>query len=252
MSEFYHHGLPDSFRFKGEFTFKNEPLNLFLDTNSKDKVLGLYFSWGGDAKTAEEFSQYARLVEGLNFGEFPKQEHRGLHAPTLFYRLLLDQLRRGSPLYPYAKNRDPLKLVCRCFGVYEEDIHELIGNGVEAKTIKDLGEHLQAGVGCGSCHYDLKQILEPLISAPVLIPDEEKPELPLWQKLDPDALAKLAFQELKNIKEEKGLDATLLGTKPGGVLVKLMGNKEDFDTNQKLIKERIEAALGKGLNISFQ
>ena len=52
--------------------------------------------------------------------------------------------------------------------------------------------------------------------------------------------------------EEKGLNATLLGTKPGGVLVKLIGNKEDFETNQKLIKERIEAALGKGLNISFQ
>jgi bacterioferritin-associated ferredoxin len=252
MSDHYHHGLPDSFRFKGEFLFKGEPLNLYLDTSSQDRVLGLYYSWSGDDETASAFSNYARLLEGLNFGELPDQEHEGLHAPTLFYRLLLDQVKRGSPLYPYAKGRDPLKLVCRCFGVYEEDIHELFGYGTEVETIKDLGDHLQAGVGCGSCHYDLKQILEPLVSAPVVVPDEEKPVLPLWQKLDPDSLAKLAFQELKNLNKEEGFNVSLLGTKPGGILVKFAESVDNTEENQKLIEQKIEAALGRGLDISLQ
>ena len=252
MSDIYHHGVPDSFRYKENFTLDDQKLSLYLDTNSNDKILGLYFTWPGSEEIAMQFSSFCKQVEGLNFGQYPKREFPGLHAPSLFYRNLIDIVKRGSPLFPYARGRSPLKLVCRCFGVYEEDIHELFGQGLEIKSIKDVGDHTQAGFGCGSCHKDLGAIIDPLISAPVLIPDEPSTELPLWQKLDTDSFARLAFQEIKNLNEEALFKASLLGTRPGGILVKIESSELEVSKAQDLIKERIEAALGKGLEISFQ
>jgi bacterioferritin-associated ferredoxin len=252
MSELYHHKIPDSFRFKEVFSLQGRELTLYLDTNSKDKVEGLYFTWSGPEDIAKLFSAFSLTVEGLSFGEFPDTSMDGLYAPGLFYRHMLDKIKRGSPLFPYAKNRDPKKLICRCFGVYEEDVHELFGAGLEVKTIKDLGDHLQAGVGCGSCHHDLKTILEPLVSAPVAIPDDLTPELPLWQKLDTDSFARLAFQEIKDLKENDSIVASLLGTRPGGLLVKVTSSDGTMKEAEELISKRIEDALGKGLDISFQ
>ncbi len=251
MGKLYHNNIPDSFGFKQVFRLKEHDLTYYLDTNAKDQVEGLYFTWDGDEETAQEFSLFTKSVEGLNFGELPKSDVPGLHAPALFYRLLIDKVRRGGPLYPYAKNRDPLKLICRCFGVYEEDIHELFGTGEEVKTIKELGERLQAGIGCGSCHHDLKAILSALVSAPVAIPDDEKPELPLWKKLDSDSLARLAFQDVKDLKESSGVEASLVGIRPDGILVKISKSSGSVEDSKKVIREKIEASLGKGLEINF-
>ncbi len=244
---------PDFFRYSGEYLLFKEPLKIYLDTGKKDQVLDMAFEWQGDERIAGQFDRLAEAMKGRELGDIAVCESDGLFPYAYFYyRRLVCELKDRFHIDAYQKSRDPLKLVCRCFGVYEEDIHELIGSGVEVLSIRDLGDHLKAGIGCGSCHPDLKDILEPLIPAPVV--EAPAPQMSLWQKLDPQSLAKEAHTILRRWSDKKGEGQRLelRGSRPGGLLIGVVGEGPwTKETVFPALREEMDKELGPGLELIF-
>lgn len=246
------HRRPDFFRYSGEYNLLGHSLKLYLDTGKKDQVLDFAFEYGGESSIAQQFEDLAELMKGREFGDVAIPQTAGAFPYAyFFYRRLVCELKDRFHILAFQKNRDPLKLVCRCFGVYEEDIHELIGSGVEVNSLRDLGDHLRAGIGCGSCHPDLKEVLNPLLSAPVQ--ESPMPQMALWEKLDPQGLAQEVHRILKKWTESEGEGQSLAlkGTRPGGLLVSLDGQGKWTKEN---VKESVVATLagelGAGLEVT--
>lgn len=244
---------PDFYRYSCDYELFGEPLKLYLDTGKRDQVLDLAFEWQGDEKIQNQFDQLGDLMKGRELGDIAIPDAKGgFPYAYFFYRRFVCELKDRFHIDAYQKNRDPLKLICRCFGVYEEDIHELIGRGVEVTSLRDLGDHLKAGIGCGSCHHDLKETLKPLISAPV--EEAAPPQMSLWEKLDPQSLAKESHRLLKKWSESQGegQSVELRGSRPGGLLLSLKGSgKWDKDNAGASLQEVFSKELGPGLDLVF-
>lgn len=241
---------PEFYQYTQTFDLSEGPLTFYLDASKKGKVNELCFEGKGAITLQKSLNQLCLKVKGLPLGELPIfDEETNFPFTTFLYRRFLQDIRQTLIPFSFQKGRDPQNLVCRCFGVYKEDIHELIGSGVEVLTLRDLGDHLSAGVGCGSCHVDLKHILEPLIPVPVAV--ETKSQQPLWEKLDPQGLAQEIFQVVQSFNsEDSSFELKLKGTRPGGVLLgckwKQIGEEEKV---KLLIERKIEENLGPGLEL---
>lgn len=244
-------GKPEFWRYKGEYSFQGKPLTFYLDTGKRDQVIDLRFEWDGPDSLASEFSTLCTQMTGREFGDIVPVKGEGFPFAYFYYRKFVLELKDSFHIHAYQKGRDPQDLICRCFGVYGADIHELVGKGIEVNSIRDLGDHLKAGIGCGSCHHDLKEALAPLISAPVM-EEEQAPQISLWEKLDPQSLAKECHRVLKKWNEShgQGQELELKGAKPGSVLLGLKGDGPwTKETVAIEIKKEINEELGPGLDL---
>ena len=58
-------------------------------------------------------------------------------------------------------------VVCACFGIGLNAIHELIASGA-AVSVEAVGEHLKAGTNCGSCQPEIKKLIMTITGGRVL------------------------------------------------------------------------------------
>lgn len=250
MSDLSWQGQPDFYKYKSHFELASgERLSFYLDLSKKDTVLALHFEWNGKSAISSQINRFCSQMKGKVFDDYPCDvgEDEFILTPII-YRQFIQEIRGISPVYNDLKGRPGKSLVCRCFGVYEEDIHELVGTGATIKSLRDLGDHLQAGIGCGTCHQDLKEILDPLIPADPQSPKVEvqTPTLALWEKLDPQSLAREAFQVIKSWNKTNNAQAELKGTKPGSLL---LGLKDESLRDSLMLS--LTRELGPGLDFLF-
>jgi assimilatory nitrate reductase catalytic subunit len=80
---------------------------------------------------------------------------------SLFNREVLNPAERISLLAgkPPAGQIDAGPNVCACFNVGRNNITSCLKNG-QASTVEDIGELLQAGINCGSCIPELKELIK--------------------------------------------------------------------------------------------
>ncbi len=50
-------------------------------------------------------------------------------------------------------------LICTCFGVSEETIEKVIAE-TQAATVEDIGQACNAGTGCGSCQFLIRELID--------------------------------------------------------------------------------------------
>ncbi len=169
-----------------------------------------------------------------------------------------------QPIAVY-KGKDPQELICRCSAVYESDIRELIEAKLKAEIFefdlvyKAIGAELMATIGCGSCKHDVETLVGQYIqgerSMEPKVPEEEtsqlqRQELPRWQSLDSQNLARESFSLLKSISSGLKIELKLLGTRPGSILIKAENPLNDEQT--KRVEEAFSDALGVGLEIQIK
>lgn len=244
------HKKPEFYKYNQSFDLFGAPLHFYLDTDKNGEASQLFFEYEGSGELQKELENLCLSVNGSAFGQISHlKSESGFPLIPLLYRKFIMDIKADHISFAEQKGRDPQKLVCRCFGVYEEDVHELIGSGEEVLTIRDLGDHLNAGVGCGTCHHDLQVVLNPLLSKPV--EESVREENPLWQKLDPQGLANEVFQILKSLNKgnEESYIFKLKGTRPGGVLLGCEVSSEiSKEKATELVQNRVDKDLGKGLD----
>lgn len=267
---YYHHQIPDFSRYSSQFRWDDINFSLYLDTGKRDQVIGFYYQVTGRSLSKEEeqwllggFSYLAQTLEGGSYFSLPrlsdedgdKEANKRFPLPWLLYRKFVREIQDTEIPWNQMKGRDGQNLICRCFGVYKEDIHELVGSGVEVSGLRDLGDHLQAGIGCGTCREDLLEELRPLLSTPIKEESKSSYEQQLWEKLDPQSLANEAHDILRRFSGSHAQFGPLKlgGTRPGSVLV-LVDRKLESVALEELrvvLGEEFSRELGPGLGIVF-
>lgn len=106
-------------------------------------------------KTLEE----ALAVTNKDIAEFlgglPKEK---MHCSVMGQEALEAAIRayRGEPPVPHTHEG---RLVCKCFGVTEEQIVKVIKEN-KLSTVEEVTNFTKAGGGCGDCLEDIRRILE--------------------------------------------------------------------------------------------
>lgn len=193
-----------------------------------------------DASFKQDAENICDWATGNQLGVVPNSNDVQLSSSFspvyLSYRLFVLDIMGAILPYHVQKGCDEAELVCRCFGVYKQELIGLLTDaGANQYTAADLGAATRAGVGCGSCHYDLENLLE-------LFGHKEKSTFnKSWKAMGDQELGVECNDILKAWSGAK-----VVGLRPGGVLIKAEISVRDE------IKEAIDKKLGLGLVISFR
>ena len=257
---FYHNERPSIFRYQQSFSYLNSQLDLYLEVDKKEVVSGLYYQWSGPSYFEEEFSEYAKKVEGLNLKDVAMPAGKGWSYAYFFYRQFILQITGAELPISIQKGKDPYGLICRCMAIYEDDIRSHIQAQLDSENYdyhsvyKTIGDELMATIGCGSCKHDVESILSEYIKgdrgsleeSPVV----EQAQIPRWQSLDSQTLARESFTLLKSLSVQIKSELKLLGTKPGSILIKA---NEDLSSEQvESLEVAFADALGAGLDLQIK
>jgi NifU-like protein len=184
FKDHFHHplnrGKPIFFQSSVSFKLKDIEITLFLDIDSKEKIQSLQYLYEGNPFFLAYFSALSELAKGLtleqakiltheNFNEFFRSddEFQSLdhENQTPWLNLSLMMLKKviedyeGTFHVPYfeMKSEKSHDLICRCFGIYKNELVKLIQDN-DNFEINDLMVKTKAGAGCRSCQVDIDEI----------------------------------------------------------------------------------------------
>ncbi|MBT6324487.1 MAG: hypothetical protein HOJ35_00820 [Bdellovibrionales bacterium] len=175
-------GLPDFFNFSSEevdgiklfldIDLKNNKLNSFFYKSSIDNEWIIYLSLLSEMLKSKDLSEimqmswesfYYYLSDPFYFDDelainFIDEYDDGLlPLENLPLSILFKTLNKYLGWHKAIEEKKE-KLICRCFGVYENEVLSLIQETPSIKTI-DITNYLNAGGGCTNCISDLQEMI---------------------------------------------------------------------------------------------
>lgn len=172
-----------------------DALKLFLKIKD-NRIVDASFQTFGCASAIASSSALTEMVKGKTvdealaitnkdiaefLGGLPKEK---MHCSVMGQEALEAAIRswRGEPPIPHTHEG---RLVCKCFGVTEDQIVKVIQEN-KLTTVEEVTNFTKAGGGCGDCLDDIQEILKATLAGnppgsqsgkpAVLIPDMRKPE----------------------------------------------------------------------------
>lgn len=125
-------------------------------------------------KTIEEALAITNKDIAVFLGGLPKEK---MHCSVMGQEALEAAVRayRGEPPIPHSHEG---RLVCKCFGVTEDQIVKVIQEN-KLTTVEEVTNYTKAGGGCGDCIDDIKEILKATLAGhPPGTDAQAKPQLP--------------------------------------------------------------------------
>lgn len=142
-----------------------EGITLFLDFNKKDILQGLYYVSENETSWMESLEVYAKELEGKSFEElqsnyqgFTPKELSFFDLPHFLLKEALEEYRGKAPALHHIKKESEEELICRCFGIYREEILDFLKENPDLKN-SDITNATKAGAGCASCLDDFQELI---------------------------------------------------------------------------------------------
>ena len=213
-------------------------------------------------KTLDEALRVTNREIADSLGGLPKEK---MHCSVMGQEALEAAIRgyRGEPATPHTHEG---RLVCKCFGVTEEQIVKAITTN-NLTTAEEVTHYTKAGGGCGDCVEEIQKILaatladasvKPLPGAPVGLGDLRKKEAPAT----PAKPALTNIQRMKQVMtvleevirprlQQDGGDIELVDINGQEVAVALRGNCTSCPSSritiegfvQRTLQENVEPGL---------
>lgn len=253
-------GKPDFYKYHQRFEQGSDFIEWFLDVSPKtNKVAELYFESNLQEKYLEQAELICEFVRVKPLGDIPSVADlntNGLWPVSLMtYRLFIEEIIGQTIPYHVQKSEEAGDLICRCFGVYKQEVLQFLINESEHEPdLSSLGSGLRAGIGCGNCHQDLMSLLATFGHHPkkeVKAMEQRLPEV--WERLDSQNLASACHDLLQVIKlKNQGINKLgVFGVKPGHILIKYDGSLKESDI-EDFIRSAFEREFGQGLEFSLR
>lgn len=113
-------------------------------------------------KTIDEALKVTNRDIAAFLGGLPKEK---MHCSVMGEEALEAAIRnyRGEPAIPHAQEG---RLVCKCFGVTEEQIVKAIKEN-NLTSVEEITNYTKAGGGCGNCLEEIEMILSATLAKPL-------------------------------------------------------------------------------------
>ena len=142
---------------------------VYVDINHKDTVNDFGFKLPGRSPWRPYFESFRQAVVGKSLGdleEIGEYFYDGLdtESPPLFllpyemFLMAINQFTDSGNAHDLLSGQPYQELVCRCFGVYRQQLLQLQADNPEVDLV-EVNNQLRAGAGCGRCVEDIEEIL---------------------------------------------------------------------------------------------
>jgi NifU-like protein len=211
---------------------------VYLDINNTSRLEGYYFSCPKESDWFIYFESLAKDLERVHLKDIPKvvELWKSVNKNSLSkYLFILPLALLDNALSSYngtslghseVSSNLSSNLICRCFGVYSNQIEDLVTVS-EDPSLVTIASELKATIGCGSCSNSVIEVL-----------NKAKSKLVNNKKL-----------ENRDLKEEfnlKGERVLPLGMNPSEFVLKVNSMLESWKKDQELSKVKFEIMSMKG------
>lgn len=167
-------------------------------------------------KTVDEALAVTNKEIAAALGGLPQQK---MHCSVMGQEALEAAIRNWRGEAPEAPHEES-RIVCRCFGVSEEQIRRTVKEN-NLTTVEEITNFTKAGGGCGNCLEDIAAILADEIGKPL---PEKKPQAKAMSNIQRMQLVMRALDEVirPRLKQDGG-DVELLDINGKEVTIRLQG-----------------------------
>lgn len=230
-----------------------DALKLYLKIDDEGRIQDARFQTFGCASAIASSSALTELIKGMlvedalkvtnkdiatHLGGLPKEK---MHCSVMGQEALEAAIRnwRGEP--PVEHEHEG-KLVCKCFGITDEQIIRAIREN-NLKTVEDITHFTKAGGGCGDCLEEIRHILDVELGKEpeCLTPLEPPKKLTNVQRMQ--LVMKVLDGEIRPRLQQDGGDIELVDMNGTEVMVALRGMCTSCPSSQLTLKEFVERTL---------
>lgn len=230
-----------------------DALKLYLKIDDEGRIQDARFQTFGCASAIASSSALTELIKGMlvedalkisnkdiaaHLGGLPKEK---MHCSVMGQEALEAAIRnwRGEPAVEHAHEG---KLVCKCFGITDEQIIRAIREN-NLKTVEDITHFTKAGGGCGDCLEEIRNILDVELGKEpeCLTPLEPPKKLTNVQRMQ--LVMKVLDGEIRPRLQQDGGDIELVDMNGTEVMVALRGMCTSCPSSQLTLKEFVERTL---------
>lgn len=229
-----------------------DALKLYLKINDKDIIEKASFQTFGCASAIASSSVLTDMIVGMPveealkitnkditnaLGGLPKQK---MHCSVMGQEALEAAIKNWKGEAHEAHGHDEGKLVCKCFGVTDEQIKRAIrDNGL--KTVEEVTEYTKAGGACGECLNEIAEILAyELKQEPA---SEKKPEKRMTNVQRMQKVLDVIDNEIRPKLAADGGDIELVDVDGKRISVSLHGRCSQCRSSEVTIRNLVEKML---------
>lgn len=230
-----------------------DALKLYLKIDDEGRIQDARFQTFGCASAIASSSALTELIKGMLVEDALKISNKDIaahlggllkekmHCSVMGQEALEAAIRnwRGEPAVEHAHEG---KLVCKCFGITDEQIIRAIREN-NLKTVEDITHFTKAGGGCGDCLEEIRHILDVELGKEpeCLTPLEPPKKLTNVQRMQ--LVMKVLDGEIRPRLQQDGGDIELVDMNGTEVMVALRGMCTSCPSSQLTLKEFVERTL---------
>lgn len=230
-----------------------DALKLYLKIDPEGRIVDAKFQTFGCASAIASSSALTELIKGMlvedalkitnkdiaaYLGGLPKEK---MHCSVMGQEALEAAIRnwRGEDAVEHSHEG---KLVCKCFGVTDEQIIRAIREN-DLKTVEDITNFTKAGGGCGDCLEEIRSILDAELGKTTAceMPASKPKKLTNVQRMQ--LVMKVLDGEIRPRLQQDGGDIELVDMDGTNVIVALRGMCTKCPSSQLTLKELVERTL---------
>lgn len=233
-----------------------DALKLFLKIDDSGRILDASFQTFGCASAIASSSALTEIIKGKTveealaitnkdiasfLGGLPKEK---MHCSVMGQEALEAAIRnwRGEPPAPHDHEG---QVVCKCFGVTDEQIMRAVReNGL--KTVEEVTNFTKAGGGCGDCLGEIARLLDVALGKGGVCETELEPLKPRKRLTNVQRMQKVLATldgEIRPRLQQDGGDIELVDLDGTTVYVALRGMCTSCPSSQLTLKDFVERTL---------
>lgn len=229
-----------------------DALKLYLKISKEGIIEDASFETFGCASAIASSSILTDMVKGMSvedalkltnkdivkaLGGLPKEK---MHCSVMGEEALEAAIRqwKGEPPLPHAQEIG--KLVCKCFGVTDEQIIRTIREN-NLKTVEEVTNYTKAGGACGDCLDTIAEILAHELKTKPLVEIKAKPRMTNIQRMQ--LILKTIEEDIKPQLEADGGSIELVDVEGNRVIVALGGRCAQCRVSNVTLHDLVERTL---------
>jgi NifU-like protein len=198
-----------------------EKVTLYLDITKRDVVNEMYYEIEGEEFWSPFFSFLCFFCEGKTLDElllldneiFKSWESEDvklpfISLPLLMLTKLIYRYKGEAPSYAEIAGESQDTLYCRCFGVYESQLVNILLDHPD-KDINYFSDQTRAATGCSSCTKDIKNLIQRVRDRLGMSPNNDSYQRSRPLGKTPSEFSLFLSEELKLLSEKNIISSEL-------------------------------------------